>query len=484
MGIFSFFKKEENYEEILATLEHDIKRARKQQAESIERTNSWVRAWTTYTFVAWVAYVAGFLLYVWPDRHTAQAGHFLFHIAALLIIPVAIYQGSVAIKAVGRRALDGHDRKVSRLNAELAERLDELKKKTAFDTTKTLIDRYSAQDKPAGVPAKLKQQQMQDLKNRRRTMPNFGTPATEAMNKAGSAPTSPLAVKSMQRGQLQNPALLQLPNQPGMASRQQQMTLGSSDRGGMSLSGTGGLGPGPELAVNGVYGTQARNVEAGVVRVSPRSASAQPAGSDGNARSSRPWLDKLVDQLVGDVGSAEDKYALVCRHCYAHNGLVLEEEIQDIQYNCPKCGKFNESVRALREKASSTGGMPARTEQQSSFSDGDESDSSDEYVSDSEDNLQWASDGHESSTKNVYKDESDGVLEHNGEDEDEDEEVEAPVTPLPQNKIRKTKPEPAADPSPVERPASSPSSSSPSKPPKNTKKTPQKRKSKTKAKKA
>ncbi|KAJ2812104.1 hypothetical protein GGI24_006725, partial [Coemansia furcata] len=56
----------------------------------------------------------------------------------------------------------------------------------------------------------------------------------------------------------------------------------------------------------------------------------------------------LVDQLVGDSSGVDEKYALICRHCYAHNGLVLFEEINDIQYTCPKCGKFNPSNRAIR----------------------------------------------------------------------------------------------------------------------------------------
>ncbi|KAJ2087819.1 hypothetical protein IW138_004714 [Coemansia sp. RSA 986] len=161
-------------------------------------------------------------------------------------------------------------------------------------------------------------------------MPNFKTPDTQDSaatwqspggnpDTPGSVATSPLAAKTMQR---QGPY--------------QGTTLGPVPQSG-SLLGVG---------------------QTGVVRMSPRKFSAQQgtgsssgmAGAAGSAVS-RPWLDKLVDQLVGDVGSDEDKYALICRHCYAHNGLVLEEEIEDIQYACPKCGNFNPSVRALRARS-------------------------------------------------------------------------------------------------------------------------------------
>lgn len=44
----------------------------------------------------------------------------------------------------------------------------------------------------------------------------------------------------------------------------------------------------------------------------------------------RQWYDKLVDALVGEEGP-ETKYALICQHCFAHNGLVLPQEIAHIR---------------------------------------------------------------------------------------------------------------------------------------------------------
>ena len=44
----------------------------------------------------------------------------------------------------------------------------------------------------------------------------------------------------------------------------------------------------------------------------------------------RQWYDKLVDALVGEEGP-ETKYALICRHCFMHNGLVLPQEIDYIR---------------------------------------------------------------------------------------------------------------------------------------------------------
>ncbi|KAJ1989976.1 hypothetical protein GGI25_003264 [Coemansia spiralis] len=353
MGIFSFFKREENYEEILSTLEQEIKRAEKVRQQAIERTDWWAHNWLFYMGIGWLAYLAGFVLYVWPDRHGAQAADFLFHLLAVIVVPFIVYYGRIFIRGIGKRVVERHNSKLRGLRRDLKDRLDELKKKTAFETTKTLIDRYSAGSKTpgkdsedglgmamlqgkGGAAARLRQE---EAKNRRRTMPNFGTPASqqspseaqtpETPSKFGSTPSSPLAAKTLQKqGQYPATSLGPVPQRIANAGVMQNAPLG------VAQSGDGS--------------------QAGIVKVAPRSSSAQYAGAanvdGGAARSgaSRPWLDKLVDQLVGDVGSEEDKYALICRHCYAHNGLVLEEEIEDIQYTCPKCGHFNPSVRALR----------------------------------------------------------------------------------------------------------------------------------------
>ncbi|KAI9257017.1 hypothetical protein EDC94DRAFT_615044 [Helicostylum pulchrum] len=62
-------------------------------------------------------------------------------------------------------------------------------------------------------------------------------------------------------------------------------------------------------------------------------------------RTEPQWYDKIVDALVGDAGP-ETKYALICAHCFNHNGLVAKEEFDTIQYICPQCKQFNPSRKS------------------------------------------------------------------------------------------------------------------------------------------
>lgn len=75
----------------------------------------------------------------------------------------------------------------------------------------------------------------------------------------------------------------------------------------------------------------------------------------------RTWMDKVADAVLGaDPGAVgpEQKYALICSKCHAHNGLALRQEFSEMQYVCPHCGQFNS-----RRPSSAPIGSPFRAEQ-------------------------------------------------------------------------------------------------------------------------
>lgn len=49
----------------------------------------------------------------------------------------------------------------------------------------------------------------------------------------------------------------------------------------------------------------------------------------------RTAVDKLVEYLVGD--GPQNRFALICRHCFSHNGMALKEEFEYIAFRCCYC---------------------------------------------------------------------------------------------------------------------------------------------------
>ncbi|XP_011660728.1 endoplasmic reticulum junction formation protein lunapark-B-like isoform X2 [Strongylocentrotus purpuratus] len=54
-------------------------------------------------------------------------------------------------------------------------------------------------------------------------------------------------------------------------------------------------------------------------------------------------FDKLVGYLVGDGPGS--RYALICKHCYSHNGMALQEEYEYLAFRCAYCKTFNPSKK-------------------------------------------------------------------------------------------------------------------------------------------
>ncbi|KAK4704169.1 endoplasmic reticulum junction formation protein lunapark, partial [Phenoliferia sp. Uapishka_3] len=72
----------------------------------------------------------------------------------------------------------------------------------------------------------------------------------------------------------------------------------------------------------------------------------------------RTVFDKLADALLGvaaEEGTPNSKYALICAKCFAHNGLVVKEEFDTIQYQCPRCGHLNPRRNAINRPSTGLG---------------------------------------------------------------------------------------------------------------------------------
>ena len=137
---------------------------------------------------------------------------------------------------------------------------------------------------------------------------------------------------------------------------------------------------GQEASVGGGEGGASKN---GVVAQGPVGA-VQP--SQRQEQFQRTWMDRLADKILGaEMGgqqvAAEQRYALICRICFTHNGLCPKEDWEEVrewlvrssvgqetdfarlaEYICPRCGTFN-SRRPSSAPVSSPWGKSTRERQ-------------------------------------------------------------------------------------------------------------------------
>ncbi|KAF7729423.1 hypothetical protein EC973_004402 [Apophysomyces ossiformis] len=269
-----------DYEKILSELDDKIQRAEIKLSEIKIRQRRTGVLWIIYSTIVWAIYLA----YCFFTLHNQDYnnGTILLTILPVIVLPIGIYYTRKLLSWFYSRKQSSEETNLAGLRKEQKLKLEELKKKTSYYTTQSLLERYDLAKKKQDTP---------------KEMPK---PASMPVPRMGHPTLHPSAPSSQQFQQQQQ--------QPQQQQAQQRFIA-------------------PPQGANGSHGYMAPNTRAMMPPKQPQ------------------WYDKIVDALVGDEGP-ETKYALICNHCFAHNGLALPQEIDIIQYVCPQCKKFNPSRKS------------------------------------------------------------------------------------------------------------------------------------------
>uniref|UniRef100_T1GJ40 Endoplasmic reticulum junction formation protein lunapark n=1 Tax=Megaselia scalaris TaxID=36166 RepID=T1GJ40_MEGSC len=55
-------------------------------------------------------------------------------------------------------------------------------------------------------------------------------------------------------------------------------------------------------------------------------------------------LEKMVDYIIGD--GPQNRFAMICKQCFGHNGMALEEEYEYMTFRCVYCNFLNPSKKS------------------------------------------------------------------------------------------------------------------------------------------
>ncbi|CAI2168368.1 18929_t:CDS:2 [Funneliformis geosporum] len=293
MGVvFSRFRSqnEDNFEKILSEIDDKISRAEVRLREIRIRERSALIIWIVYSMLAYVAYVAGYWYFVYMSIE--EEGWDFMKIAPVFTGPFLIVIGYRFLALWYKRKETNEISQLEHLRAKQRQKVEELKNKHNYYSTKDLVERYDFPKGPKGPPQV--NQQNQPIQN--------GT----------ARPRQPIN-----------------PNNPNLRQRNVP-----------NLQAPG---------VNSINGDQRNNNASNVGSGGAHGGNASPQTKyDPNSPNSispiqKRWFDKLVDVIVGDD---EQKYALICQNCFTWNGLAYPADFEDVQYYCKKCNHFNSSRRS------------------------------------------------------------------------------------------------------------------------------------------
>ncbi|KAG0329778.1 hypothetical protein BGZ99_000514 [Dissophora globulifera] len=318
-GIISRLRQnnDSDYEKILSDLDSNIRKAELRLSAITIREKRLMGLWLVYSAVAWLGYTAIFVLYLHQQYQDEPQQWAMALVPILMGLPV-IYSGRSTITVWYKRKKTNEESELAMLRADQRLKVEELKKKTAYYSTKTLLERYDSSSQQRSNGARATGPDGRPLPG-----PQNGQPKPQQPNMM-----DPGMRQRQGLGVTNAPGLSAGPGRPvgmssGMQPQQQQLQPGL----------------GPQHAPRGPQGQY--NPQQPQSGLHPSSAGGSPYQTE------RRWFDKIVDVIVGDEGP-DTRYALICGQCYAHNGLALPQEIDDMQYICPKCNFFNPSRRRTR----------------------------------------------------------------------------------------------------------------------------------------
>ena len=308
-----------DYETLLDSLEKEIQstestltdiRARKRRAIH-NVLQIMITLWIISLIVLWV-----FSSFFWGQEWAASRS--LVVVLLLLGTPLFIAILHRVVSIWFRRLERAQESHLGLLRKQKREKINEIKKATDFDHLRSLLDRYDDEKK-------------RDLKSTSTDVKGTNVKKRASMFSLRRKPSKdkPAMSQSTTESRAEQPKAMEALAPP--------------------ITG---------LPVLGVPSAQA-HLENPSLRNEPSTQQSYPRG----------WMDKVADMILGTdpygATPEDQQYALICRHCFHHNGLVPKNELHETQYICPYCFTFNSRRPSSRPVSSPF--APVR--QDSSFSE-------------------------------------------------------------------------------------------------------------------
>jgi len=293
-----------DFEKILSQVDEKIRRAEVALADIRVRQRSFTIFFYVYSVLGYFVYTVLYFGYLRTPRDPPRV--WLLKALPVLFVPVMIVLFGRATSYLYRRKQVAEELHLEGLKKMQKLKVEELKRSTGYYATRNLIERYD----PAS-----REEAMEMLKRQQQKQAAAATPRDQRAMTTGRA-TAHTA--------------------PVMRHRNVNQHV-------QSTSDTSNPERTPESVQSAAAATEGvdQDGEDNVITFNPLAATPYPSAIP------RTFMDRLFDTIVGqeDVAGPNAKYALICGRCYAHNGLALPDEFEDIQYVCPKCGYLNLSRR-------------------------------------------------------------------------------------------------------------------------------------------
>lgn len=320
-AVLAKFRKEKSSAEILEKLETEISTIEKYSLKTQEKQRRLVG---NFLAISIGLYAIGFLFIFlwfpksWPDR--------IIYAIPLFAFPMIIFLVRRLLAWYFQRKITKNSTKLVKLRAEKKKILEEVMEKETYNVASKLLSKYGG-DKSYGIKSL-----------------SANAPAQQP-NKTQT--TTDIQIKNL------SSSLSSLPTRPGggvETSRKfgSQLSINQSLLSAAANSGQSTISPmtpRPMMATTPQHPGSALRYRGAITTPSSNTLALQknlpyPIIN----QKAQGMLEKLVDYLIGD--GPQNRFALICKECSAHNGMAREEDFDYTTYRCAFCNALNPSRKS------------------------------------------------------------------------------------------------------------------------------------------
>ncbi|XP_073847509.1 zinc-ribbon metal-binding protein lunapark [Musca autumnalis] len=334
MGIIlAKFRKEKSTQEVLEQLQEKIDELEDFTYNTQEKKKRIVGNFLAISIGIYIiAFAAFYFIYfppTWRDR--------IIYSIPLLLFPIIIILLRHLFTWYYQRKLNKNSKQLTALRAEKKKILEKVMDKETYKVAVNLLARFA--DKPS--------------RSTYTATSNLRTPA-----KVNPSLNRSLPVTAMKTTQL------------ALTSSAQKTPIGNANT--STLSNNSPRTTNVSTALSPQYGSVANQSGQLVRRRTPFPVVNQ---------NEKGVFEKIVDVLIGD--GPGDRFAMICKECFAHNGMALKEDFEYTTFRCAFCNVLNPArkARPVAPRLTLNANAPAAGADNASHSSSDENDDSDDDVS-------------------------------------------------------------------------------------------------------
>ncbi|KAL5282773.1 KIAA1715 family protein [Megaselia abdita] len=310
MGIiFAKFRKEKTTFEILEKLETDIKNIEEYSIATQSRQKRFVGNFLVISIGLYIACFLIFYFAFFPPTWTER----LSYSVPLLIFPLIIFFLRRFLAWFFQRKLNNNTKKLNDLQIKKKEILEKVMDNETYKVALSLLNRFS-DGKSSSI--------------RTATIAPIVNLPTPAHSSSTTTPTKKL-----------NPVKPQPPTTPvSLNPRLNSSLINTAPTAGLRYRG-GTVSP-PQRQFPTNSSPNQMPIPGWRVQQQMRPRTPFPIIN----QQYKGVLEKMVDYIIGD--GPQNRFAMICKQCFGHNGMALEEEYEYMTFRCAYCNYLNPSKKS------------------------------------------------------------------------------------------------------------------------------------------